>query len=196
VTIDAFPDQTFPGKVTEVGNSPIQAAGAQAQTGRATNFKVVVTIDGEVPNVRPGFTCTAEITTGTRQKALAVPIQAMTVRELVVDAEGNVVTPDTPAGAGGARPRPNAAPAELQPGQSRKEIEGVFTLQNGRAVFVPVKTGIAGERYFEVLSGLNEGDQVITGPFASVRALRDGDAVTVGPAAGQNAQSTSTTQGR
>ncbi|HET9371795.1 MAG TPA: hypothetical protein VFO19_16160, partial [Vicinamibacterales bacterium] len=66
---------------------------------------------------------------------------------------------------------------ELEPGQERKEIEGVFLLQDGRAVFQPVKVGIAGEKYFEVLSGLKEGDEVITGPFASVRNLREGDEV-------------------
>jgi HlyD family secretion protein len=173
ITIDALPNKTFPGRVTEVGNSPIQATGAAA-TGRATNFMVVVTIDGEVPNVRPGFTCTAEITTATRSRALGVPIQAMTVRELVVDAQGTIVpAPAPPAG--------SSAPVtqELQPGQSRKEFEGVFVVRAGKAAFVPVTTGIAGERYFEVLSGLQEGDEVITGPFASVRSLREGDAVTV-----------------
>jgi HlyD family secretion protein len=173
ITIDALPNQTFPGRVTEVGNSPIQATGAAA-TGRATNFMVVVTIEGQVPNVRPGFTCTAEITTATRSSALGVPIQAMTVRELVVDAQGQIVpAPTAPAG--------SSAPVtqELQPGQSRKEFEGVFVIRSGKAVFVPVTTGIAGERHFEVLNGLQEGDEVITGPFASVRALKDGDAVTI-----------------
>jgi HlyD family secretion protein len=183
VTIDAIPDRTFPGRVTEVGNSPIQTAG-QAQTGRATNFMVVVTIEGEVPNVRPGFTCTAEITTGTRNNALGVPIQAMTVRELVVDPEGNIVKPETPPGP--ASRAPVEPPAELPPGQSRKEFEGVFVVRDGRAVFVPVKTGIAGEKHFEVLEGLQEGDEVITGPFASVRGLREGDTVrvTTNPAPG------------
>lgn len=175
VTIDAIPDRTFPGRVTEVGNSPIQATGT-AQTGRATNFMVVVTIEGEVPNVRPGFTCTAEITTGTRKGVLGVPIQAMTVRELVVDAEGNVIpTPPPPPGSS-SRP---VAPPELLPGQSRKEFEGVFVRRDGKATFVPVKTGIAGEKYFEVLDGLKEGDEVITGPFASVRSLKEGEAVSV-----------------
>ena len=180
VTIDAIPDKTFKGKVTEVGNSPIQAAGAQ-QTGRATNFKVVVTIEGTVPNVRPGFTCTAVITTATRQKVVSVPIQAMTVRELVVDEQGEVV-PDPPADdkAGKANgPRRPAPPAELKPGQQRKEIEGVFMIRDGHAAFVPVKVGIAGEKYFEVLGGLNPGDEVITGPFASVRGLRAGDQVRI-----------------
>ena len=184
IEIDAFPDQVFRGRVTEVGNSPIVATGAAAnQQGRATNFKVVVQIDGEVPDVRPGFTCTATITTATRQNALGVPIQAMTVRELVIDEEGNLVPPDPPAG---TRPSGNAppTPVELKPGQSRKEFEGVFVMRSGRAAFVPVKTGIAGEKYFEVLSGLKEGDEVITGPFASVRTLKEGDAVTVSTAPG------------
>jgi len=178
VTIDAMPGQTFMGKVTEIGNSPIQAAtGTQAST-QATNFKVVVTLDKEIPEVRPGFTCTAEITTAVRDNAIAVPIQATTVRELVVDDKGNVIKPPAddkktrrPATAGAAQT------AELKPGQTRKELEGVFTVQNNKAVFMPVKTGIAGEKYFEVLSGLKEGDAVITGPFASVRSLAEGAAV-------------------
>ena len=74
---------------------------------------------------------------------------------------------------------PAPAPAELKPGQSRKEIEGVFLVKDGRAVFQPVKVGIAGEKYFEVLDGLKEGDEVITGPFTSVRNLRDGQEVRV-----------------
>lgn len=178
VTIDAIPNKTFPGRVTEVGNSPIQASGAAA-TARATNFKVVVRIEGEVPNVRPGFTCTAVITTATRAKAVAVPIQAMTVRELVVDKNGTIVPPK-PAPAGtttGAAA--STTPAPLEPGQSRKEIEGVFVARDGKAVFVPVTTGIAGEKYFEVLDGLKEGDEVITGPFAAVRSLKEGDPVTI-----------------
>jgi HlyD family secretion protein len=176
VTIDALPNQTFPGRVTEVGNSPIQATG-QAATGRATNFMVVVTLEGKVPNVRPGFTCTAEITTATRRQALGVPIQAMTVRELVVDAEDNIVPIPPPPPGSSARPV-----QELEPGQSRKEFEGVFVVRDGKATFVTVTTGIAGEQYFEVLEGLQEGDEVITGPFASVRALRDGDAVSISTA--------------
>lgn len=175
VKIDAIPNTVFNGKVTEVGNSPIQAAGA-ATTARATNFKVVVRIDGEVPNVRPGFTCTAEITTATRQNVVAVPIQAMTLRELVVDKDGKIVPP--PPAHAGAAASSTPTPQTLGPGQSRKEFEGVFVARNGKAVFVPVTTGIAGEKYFEVLNGLTESDDVITGPFASVRSLKEGDAIT------------------
>jgi HlyD family secretion protein len=143
IKIDALPDREFAGQVTEVGNSPIQTGAAAQQ--RATNFKVVVTIDGEVP----------------------------------VDAEGNIIRSPRAAN-GAARPRP--AQTELPEGQERKEFEGAFVVEDGRAVFRPVKVGIAGERHFEVLNGLSVGDVVITGPFQSVRNLRDGDEVEAAPA--------------
>ena len=174
VTIDAMPNKTFTGKVTEIGNSPIQAAGASAAS-QATNFKVKVTLDGEVPDVRPGFTATAEITTATRQQVVAIPIQATAVREVVVDKEGHIVRDETKGPAKG-RPAP-VQPQDLKPGQELKELEGVFVVRDNKAVFTPVKTGIAGEKYFEVLSGANVGDQVIIGPFSSVRELRDGTVV-------------------
>jgi len=192
ITIDAMPGQTFTAKVTEIGNSPIQAAGAQNQSSsaQATNFKVVLTVEGEIPEVRPGFTCTAEITTATRDSALAVPIQATTVREMVFDEKGNIVR--TPV-ATDARSRTSAGAvqaSELKPGHERKETEGVFVIRDGKALFEPVKTGIAGEKYFEVTSGLKEGDAVITGPFSSVRELRDGAAVKVEAAQGTSRGST------
>ena len=174
ITIDAISGKTFTATVTEVGNSPIQVTGQQASAA-ATNFKVVLTLDGEVPGVRPGFTCTADITTATRENVLSVPIQATTVREVVVDAKGNVVREPQPAGK--APTRGTVQAAELKPGQERKELEGVFLIRDTRAEFVPIKTGIAGDKYFEVLSGLKEGDKVITGPFQSVRELRDGATV-------------------
>ena len=83
-----------------------------------------------------------------------------------------------------ANPRsaqPPAAPQELEPGQTRKETEGVFVIRNGTAAFIPVKIGIAGDRYFEVLSGIKAGDEVITGPFNNVRTMNDGDPVRVQP---------------
>jgi HlyD family secretion protein len=111
-----------------------------------------------------------------------VPIQAMTVRELVVDEHGAIVPVAPPAPGTSASKRPTA-PAELKPGQTRKEFEGAFLIKDGKAAFVPVKTGIAGEKYFEVLDGLKEADEVITGPFASVRTMKDGDPVKVTTAA-------------
>jgi HlyD family secretion protein len=175
IKIDAFPDKAFRAKVTEVGNSPIVVAGA---TTRATNIQVVVTLEEAIPDVRPGFTCTAEITTATRQKAVAVPIQATTVREMVVDANGQMVRePVTPGQE--TRARRIAAPTDLKPGQSRKELEGVFVIKDGKATFMPLKVGVSGDKYFEVLDGLKVGDEVITGPFSSVRGMKDGDPVKV-----------------
>lgn len=180
IRIDAVPNQTFNGKVTEVGNSPIQATGQAAAGQQATNFKVVVTLEGEIPEVRPGFTCTAEITTATRDLALSVPIQALAVRELVFDEKGAIVRPPKEEGRRPRRPSLGAASAEELPkGQTRREEEGVFVVRNNLAEFVPVKTGIAGEKYFELLSGPKEGEQVIIGPFSSVRNLQDGDPVKV-----------------
>jgi HlyD family secretion protein len=181
VTIDALPDQTFPGTVTELGNSAIQATGASAAA-RATDFKVYVTLDKTIPGVRPGFTCTASITTATRHQVVSVPIQAVTVREMIVNEQGEIVRPEAEKnGVHARRPAPAPTTGDLPPGQTRKELEGVFVMDNGHAVYTPVKDGIAGDKYFEVLSGLKEGDQVITGPFASVRAMKDGDAVKLAP---------------
>lgn len=188
IRIDAIPDREFIGKVTEIGNSPIQTAGV-GTTRTATNFKVTVTIDGQIPEVRPGFSCTAEITTAVKQQVIAVPIQAMAVRELLYDAQGNVVHDQRPPRGrfqfGPLQPAPAAAgPAELQPGEKREEVEGVFVMRDGKADFLVVRTGIAGERYLEALSGLKPGDQVITGPFDSVRGMFVGDPVRTAPKPG------------
>jgi HlyD family secretion protein len=183
ITIDAVPDRTFRGRVAEIGNSPIQTSTAEAGTPRATNFKVVVTLEEEVPDVRPGFTCTAEVTTSTRRGVVSVPIQAVTVREMLYDASGTLVHEPPPARASRfqmfrrSTVEPVLAPPEPPPGHTRMETEGVFVLRDGRAVFTPIKVGIAGERYFEVLSGVTESDQVITGPFNSVGGLADGSEV-------------------
>jgi HlyD family secretion protein len=177
ISIDAIPDKSFKGHVTEIDNSPIQTATASAGT-QATNFKVKVVLDEGVPNVRPGFTCTADITTATRKAVVAVPIPAVAVRELVYDANGQVIK----------EPKPDkrrrtvetiASAQELKPGQTRKETEGVFVVRDKHVEFLPIKMGIAGDKYFEVTGGLKEGDQVVTGPYNSVRGMADGDPVKV-----------------
>ena len=179
ISIDAIPDKTFRGHVTEIGNSPIQPTTAASAGTQATNFKVVVVLDEPVPDVRPGFTCTADITTATRANVTAVPIPAVAVRELIYDANGQVVKQPRDERRPASNVEPIAAAAELKPGQTRKETEGVFVVRGGRVEFAPIKIGIAGDKYFEVLSGLQVGDQVVTGPYNSVRGMKDGDLVRV-----------------
>jgi HlyD family secretion protein len=176
VTIDAVPNREFKGKVTEIANSPIQTTTTGTGQRQATTFKVVVTIEEEVPDVRPGFTCTAEITTATKQNVVSVPIQALTVRDLLYTNAGQLVREPPPRRKRSADDA-TATRVETPEGHTRKETEGVFLYQDGKALFTPLKTGIAGEQYFEVTEGLKPGDQVITGPFASVRELADGESV-------------------
>lgn len=172
VTIDALPDAAYSGTVTEIGNSPIQETNQSSP--QATNFKVVVTLDGDVPGVRPGFTATADITTATRADVVAVPIQSTTVRDLGVPRPLRF-PPETPIG-----PAVSTSVSAAEPSPTRRittEVEGVFVVRDNRVTFVPVDTGIAGDRYFEVMAGLEAGDLVVTGPFDVVRTLSDGDAV-------------------
>lgn len=161
VRIDAFPDSTFSGRVSEIGNSAIrppsqQTSGQQA----AIDFEVVITLDPTDANLRPDLSATAEIVTETRNDALAVPIIALTVRE----------KPDSTAADSAAieQARKNGKPTDE---------EGVFVVHDGKVTFEPVKVGIAGQEYFEVLSGLTQGDTVVAGPYQRIRQLKDGDAV-------------------
>jgi HlyD family secretion protein len=180
VTIDAVPNRTFKGHVTEIGNSPVQTTTQNTGQRQATTFKVVVTLDEQVPDIRPGFTCTAEITTAKRKDVVSVPIQALTVREMLYNDKGEMVRETSSRRRRGTNiETPVSASNEPPPGHTRKETEGVFAIRDGKAIFLPVKVGIAGEQYFEVLTGLNAGDQVITGPFASVRELADGENVRI-----------------
>jgi HlyD family secretion protein len=180
ITIDAIPDKSFRGHVAEIGNSPIAAAAGATGT-QATNFKVKVMLDEPVPEVRPGFTCTADITTAVRNDVVSVPIPAVAVRELIYDASGQVIKePKTDKKRRVVDPAPTTtSSSDLKPGETRKEAEGVFVVRDNHADFTPIKMGIAGDKYFEVLNNLKSGDQVITGPYNSVRGMADGDLVKV-----------------
>ena len=192
VTIDAISGKTFPGRVTEIGNSPIQTATGQAAATAprtATNFKVVVTLDAGAPEIRPGFTCTADISTAAqdRRRGGADPVAHRARARVRQERRRRAEAASSAGRRGGASgwrqaPAGPAAPTELPVGHTRKEIEGVFLVKSGKATFVPVDVGIAGERYFEVVKGLAQGDRVITGPFDSVRNLYDADDVREAPA--------------
>lgn len=181
VEIDAFPDQEFTGKVTEIGNSPLRVrTGASRE---AVDFEVKITLDGTLPNIRPGLSAKAEITVAERHDVIAVPLGSVTVREWPLkDA-------DIRRYSGSRARKQKAALAEFGFGDSeadgdttgaqavdvnREETEGVFILMDGFVKFVPVKIGVAGENDFEVLSGLTAGQVVVTGPFRILRQLKDG----------------------
>ncbi len=173
VRIDAFPDSVFSASVIEVGRSPINSAQATSST-QAINFKVVVRVLEAVPGARPGLSCTADIVTATRDEALAVPIQSLILREVELDENGQIVQRDPLA----------ELLAEVENGggdddaeQELQELEGAFLVRDDKAEFVPVKIGVAGERYFEVLSGIAEGDEVVVGPFDVIRTLQSGERV-------------------
>ena len=180
VRIDAFPDQEYAAVVTEVGKSPLATAGAN----QAVNFKVVVRLTDVVEGARPGLSGTADITTATRRDVLAVPIQALILREVQLDAKGEIVRQkeiDPLA----IDLTPTADEVETE----TRELEGAYILHDGRALFAPLKVGIAGERHFEVIEGVEEGDEIIIGPFEIIRTLIDGEPVkkqgeTPGPGTG------------
>lgn len=167
VKVDAFPGQVFPGRVTRIGNSSIQlgAAGGQSSDQQSVDYEVVITLDNPPAELRPDLSATAEIVTETRANALSVPILALTVR----DAEGKKFRVDEGN---------KDAPAEAVRGDE-EEVEGVFVVREGKAEWVPVRIGIAGDRYFEVVSGLRGGETVISGSYATVRELEDDDPVQV-----------------
>jgi len=181
VEIDAFPDQEFTGTVTEIGNSPLRVrAGASRE---AVDFEVKITLEGTLPNIRPGLSAKAEITVADRQDVLAVPLGSVTVREWPLkeadirsytgkrDRLQKEALAEFDFGVKDAGPDSTDAPKS---DVKRKETEGVFILVDGFVKFLPVEIGIAGEEDFEILSGLTEGQTVVTGPFRILRQLKDG----------------------
>lgn len=164
VTIDAIPNRTFKGRVIEIGDTAIVrstgVAASQSQTSsqEAKDFKVKIALDIPQELVRPGLSCTAKITTATRAHALAIPIQALTIRTK------SQLEP------------PKVHQQQLDPAAQREanqEIQGVFVVSSGKAEFRKVDTGISGATDIEVLSGLHEGDQIVSGSYQVIRTIRN-----------------------
>jgi HlyD family secretion protein len=153
IELDAFPDGVFTGRVTEIGNSAIRPPSESAGSGQAQtiDFEVVLTLDDPPTELRPDLSATADIVTDIRQDALSIPIIALTVRNRG-DIDPEADDPDEP-------------------------VEGVFLIENDEATFRATQVGIAGQDYFEVLSGLEGGETVIAGPYRTIRTLSEGDPV-------------------
>jgi HlyD family secretion protein len=167
VTIDAIPNKTFHGHVTEIGDTAILrssgVAASQSNTSdqEAKDFKVVVALDDPPDDIRPGLSCTGKITTATKQHVTTIPIQALTVRKRgdldPVKKSGNVEA--------------NSDPVKEK--AKKEELQGVFVVRDGKAQFLPVTTGITGATDIEVVDGLKEGEQIITGSYKIIRTLRN-----------------------
>jgi HlyD family secretion protein len=177
--IDAFPGRSFTGKVTRIGNSAVQGAGAAAAAGgdqQSVDYEVVITLDHPPAELLPDLSTTAEIVTETRPQALSVPIIALTVR----DSAGKKFKSGV-----GAREGEDGAAEATRLEERRKqqaEVQGVFVIRDGKAKWVPVEVGITGGEYFEVTRGLKGGETIVAGSFQAVRELEDGDLLKV-PAA-------------
>jgi HlyD family secretion protein len=174
IDLDAFPNRTFTGRVTEIGNSAIVPPSQTAGTGQtaAIDFEVVVTLDDPGVQLRPDLSATADIITAVRKQVISVPIISLTVREPDGESESPEPAADDAAGATDRGPRGPVARS-----QEPLEIEGVFIVREGVAYFTPVEVGITGQEYFEILSGIQVGDTVVAGPYQRIRELVDGDQV-------------------
>jgi HlyD family secretion protein len=166
IRIDAYPNKVFTGRVDRIANSAVNApstrgqSSGQAQTTQTIDFEVIVLLADPPPGLRPDLTATADIVTARRPGAIAIPIIAVTVRD-----------------EDGRRYRSTAPGGRSENGAGSTEVEGVFVHREGRIEWVPVTVGIVGDWYFEVLSGVEPGDTVISGPYAAVRDLEVGTTV-------------------
>ncbi len=160
VEIDAFPDRSFAGRITQIGNSAIRPPSQQNSSQPAIDFEVVITISETSAELRPDLSATAQIVTEKRTDVVAVPIIALTVRDREdVDSTRFELPPPTDS--------------EIQ------DVEGVFVLEGDQVFFHPVVVGITGQEHFEIVSGLEEGVTIVAGPYQVIRELTDGAAVSV-----------------
>lgn len=170
VRIDAFPDQSFSGRVTRIGNSAVQTAAGQAGGDQqSVDFEVVITLDNPPATLRPDLSATADVVTESRRNVLSVPIIALTVR----DREGKKFSQDSDDEA----EQPAAMVEAANRSRRDSEVTGVFVMRDGKADWVPVEIGIAGDRYFEIRKGLRGGETVVSGSYQAVRDLQDDDEI-------------------
>jgi len=165
VEIDAFPDTTFRGKVVEIGNSAILNTGQTTTTSdQAVDYYVKVRLLNAPHDTRPDYSATAKVVTDTRSNALSIPIIALTTRE-----HQSNENKDSAQVVLGKKPSKDVG---------KRDVEGVFVVgKDNKVAFRPVRIGIAGEEYFEVLSGLQEGETIVSGSFQAIRELKEGTTV-------------------
>lgn len=174
ITVDAIPNRSFKGHVIEIGNTAIvrstgvAASQSAVSSQEAKDFKVVIAVDNPDDEIRPGLSATAKITTATRPSVLTIPIQALTVRK-----KGDLAKKPEKGAAQAA------APDAVTERALKEEIQGVFVINKGKAEFRKVETGITGTTDIEVVSGLQQGDEIVTGTYQVIRTLRNQASVKV-----------------
>jgi HlyD family secretion protein len=146
IRVDAYPEIVFKGKVTEIGSSALQQTTGGVSTQESRDFKVVITLDNPSERLKPGLSASADIIVAEKKQALAVPISSLVLRD-----------------------KPGA-----DPNVPAKDEEGIYIVENSRVKFVVVNKGITGGMMIEITSGLAEGQEIVTGPYASLRELKDG----------------------
>jgi HlyD family secretion protein len=170
IKIDAFPDTTFKGEVSEIGNTA-KITGYSTQD-QVVNFLVKVLLLDEVSGIKPGMSASVDITTASHKDVLNIPIAAVVLREEKKD------TLNTKLKEGKAEALASSE-KEDKDKKKKKELEGVFLVEKGRAKFVPIKSDIADQQNIEIVSGLKEKDQIITGSYKILRTLKDGDKIKI-----------------
>ncbi|MGB2696287.1 MAG: efflux RND transporter periplasmic adaptor subunit [Candidatus Zixiibacteriota bacterium] len=175
IEIDAFPDTSYKGEVTEIGNTAkISGYGTQEQV---TNFMVKVLLLEEVSGIKPGMSASVDITTDKRLEVLKAPIACVVMRKFDSDSlkkeEEEVKGSEAKASEG------EEEEEKTEEKEEKKDIEGIFVIENEKAKFVPVETGISDEQNIEIMSGLREKDEIIIGPYKTLRTIKDGNKVKV-----------------
>jgi len=179
IEVDAYPEKKFKGIVTLIGNSAKQEAGASADAITEFEVRILMLSDSykELVNpnrkypFRPGMTANVEIITERKSGIITVPLAAVTTRTGNESAEKEGEKNDKPNQPTTTQDKPKSTIKELP-----KEV--VFVHNNGVVKMVAVKTGISDFDNIEILSGLKEGDEIISGPFFAVsKKLKDGEKV-------------------
>jgi len=173
IKVDAFTDSVFRGEVIEVGNTAKSTSTLGASQDQST-FEVKVVFLDHIPSIRPGMTGDVDIQTQLHKNVLSVPIQSVVVRTQRELDEARAMKAGKKQGKPGKDAQAAENETEAQKKAKEKEINGVFVVRKGVATFIPVTPGIAGDLNQEILGDVQVGDQVVSGPYKELRALKDG----------------------